>query len=152
MRLYPNLIIVSMNLVGPSLWVFGNSVLTAVNLMSDFNGLRYRGLSLRRLPSNVLTAQGLTFSDATGLDRNIALQVMGGTAAGRGHMSTTYPSKVLSGNLEPAFMIDLAKKDLDIAIKFSKALDVPISLAIQAEKIYADAQSDDRGVGLDRYF
>ena len=94
---------------------------------------------------NVLTAQVLTFSDATGLDRNIALQVMGGTAAGRGHMSTTYPSKVLSGDLEPAFMIDLAKKDLDIAIEFSKALDVPISLAIQAEEIYGDAQADGRG-------
>ena len=70
---------------------------------------------------------------------------MGGTAAGKGHMSTTYPAKVLKGDLEPAFMIDLAKKDLDIAIKFSESLGVPISLAIQAEKIYADAQSDGRG-------
>ena len=42
-------------------------------------------------------------------------------------------------------MIDLAKKDLDIAIKFSNALGVPISLAIQAEEIYADAQADGRG-------
>ena len=94
---------------------------------------------------NVLTAQVLTFSEATGLDQNIALEVMGGTAAGRGHMSTTYPSKVLRGDLEPAFMIDLAKKDLDIAIKFSETLDVPISLAIQAEKIYTEAQVDGRG-------
>ena len=94
---------------------------------------------------NVLTAQVLTFSEATGLDQNVALEVMGGTAAGRGHMSTTYPSKVLKGDLEPAFMIDLAKKDLDIAIKFSKTLGVPISLAIQAEKIYSDAQADGRG-------
>ncbi|MFL2845024.1 MAG: sulfolactaldehyde 3-reductase [Candidatus Puniceispirillaceae bacterium] len=94
---------------------------------------------------NVLTAEVLTFSEATGLDQNIALEVMGGTAAGRGHMSTTYPSKVLRGDLEPAFMIDLAKKDLDIAIKFSKTLDVPISLAIQAEKIYTEAQVDGRG-------
>ena len=94
---------------------------------------------------NVLTAEVLTFSDATGLDRNVALEVMGGTAAGRGHMSTTYPSRVLRGDLEPAFMIDLAKKDLDIAIKFSEALGVPISLAIQAEEIYADAQEDGRG-------
>ena len=70
----------------------------------------------------------------------------GGTAAGRGHMSTTYPSKVLRGDLEPAFfMIDLAKKDLDIAIKFSETLGVPISLPIQAEKIYTDAQADGRG-------
>ena len=94
---------------------------------------------------NVLTAQVLTFSEATGLDQNVALEVMGGTAAGRGHMSTTYPSKVLRGDLEPAFMIDLAKKDLDIAIKFSETLGVPISLAIQAEKIYTDAQADGRG-------
>ena len=94
---------------------------------------------------NVLTAQVLTFSEATGLDQNVALEVMGGTAAGRGHMSTTYPSKVLRGDLEPAFMIDLAKKDLDIAIKFSETLGVPISLAIQAEKIYKDAQADGRG-------
>ena len=94
---------------------------------------------------NVLTAQVLTFSEATGLDQNVALKVMGGTAAGRGHMSTTYPSKVLRGDLEPAFMIDLAKKDLDIAIKFSETLGVPISLATQAEKIYADAQADGRG-------
>ncbi len=94
---------------------------------------------------NVLTAQVLTFSEATGLDQNVALEVMGGTAAGRGHMSTTYPSKVLKGDLEPAFMIDLAKKDLDIAIKFSETLGVPISLAIQAEKIYTDAQADGRG-------
>ena len=94
---------------------------------------------------NVLTAQVLTFSGATGLDQNVALEVMGGTAAGKGHMSTTYPSKVLRGDLEPAFMIDLAKKDLDIAIKFSKTLGVPVSLAIQAEKIYTDAQADGRG-------
>lgn len=45
MCLYPTLIIVSMSLVGPSLWVFGISVLIAVNLMSSFNGLRYGGLS-----------------------------------------------------------------------------------------------------------
>ena len=94
---------------------------------------------------NVLTAQVLTFSEATGLDQNVALEVMGGTAAGRGHLSTTYPSKVLRGDLEPAFMIDLAKKDLDIAIEFSETLGVPISLAIQAEKIYTEAQADGRG-------
>ena len=94
---------------------------------------------------NVLTAQVLTFSDATGLDRDVALKVMGGTAAGRGHMNTTYPAKVLKGDLAPAFMIDLAKKDLDIAIKFSEILGVSISLPLQAEKIYSNAQEDGRG-------
>lgn len=94
---------------------------------------------------NVLTAQILTFSDATGLDRDIALGVMNGTAAGRGHMSTSYPAKVLQGDLTPAFMIDLAKKDLDIALTLSSELGVDLSLPTQAEKIYAQAQENARG-------
>ena len=94
---------------------------------------------------NVLTAQVLTFSDATGLDRDLAISVMSGTAAGQGHMKTTYPAKVLQGDLSPAFMIDLAKKDLDIALTLSKQLNVPLSLAEQAEKIYTDAQKHGRG-------
>ena len=94
---------------------------------------------------NVLTAQILTFSDATGLDRDLAVSVMNGTAAGRGHMSTTYPAKVLKGDLTPAFMIDLAKKDLDIALTLSKELGVSLSLPTQAETIYAEAQEVGRG-------
>ncbi|OED38544.1 hypothetical protein AB833_19185 [Chromatiales bacterium (ex Bugula neritina AB1)] len=94
---------------------------------------------------NVLTAQVLSFSDATGLDRDLALKVMGGTAAGKGHMSTTYPAKVLKGDLEPAFMIDLAKKDLDIALQLAGDLEVPLSLPTQAEKVYLTAQEGGRG-------
>jgi 4-hydroxybutyrate dehydrogenase/sulfolactaldehyde 3-reductase len=94
---------------------------------------------------NVLTAQILTFSDATGLDRYLAVSVMNGTAAGRGHMSTTYPAKVLKGDLTPAFMIDLAKKDLDIALALAKELGVSLSLPTQAEAIYAEAQEAGRG-------
>lgn len=94
---------------------------------------------------NVLTAQILTFSDATGLDRDLAVSVMNGTAAGRGHMSTTYPAKVLKGDLTPAFMIDLAKKDLDIALALAKELGVSLSLPTQAERIYSEAQEAGRG-------
>jgi 4-hydroxybutyrate dehydrogenase / sulfolactaldehyde 3-reductase len=94
---------------------------------------------------NVLTAQVLTFSDATGLDRDLAVSVMNGTAAGRGHMSTTYPAKVLKGDLTPAFMIDLAKKDLDIALALSEHLGVSLSLPTQAETVYRDAQRAGRG-------
>jgi 4-hydroxybutyrate dehydrogenase/sulfolactaldehyde 3-reductase len=70
---------------------------------------------------------------------------MNGTAAGRGHMSTTYPAKVLKGDLTPAFMIDLAKKDLDIALALSQQLGVSLSMPMQAESIYADAQQVGRG-------
>ena len=94
---------------------------------------------------NVLTAQVLTFSESTGLDLDIAMSVMSGTAAGKGHMSTTYPTKVLKGDLTPAFMIDLAKKDLDIALELAAQLGVPLSLPKEAEMVYRQAQVAGRG-------
>ena len=94
---------------------------------------------------NVLTGQILTFAEATGLDRDLAIDVMNGTPAGRGHLSTTYPAKVLKGDLDAAFMIDLAKKDLDIALDLSKDLDVDLSLSTMSETVYARAQATGRG-------
>ena len=38
---------------------------------------------------NVATAEALTLSDAIGLNRDLAMAVMAGTAAGKGHMATT---------------------------------------------------------------
>jgi len=94
---------------------------------------------------NVLTAEVLTLAERTGLDRDLAIKVMNGTPAGQGHMSTTYPARVLKGDLSPAFMIDLAKKDLGIALKLSTALDIPLPLAQTAEQTYETAQVEGRG-------
>lgn len=94
---------------------------------------------------NVLTAEVLTLAEASGLDRDLAIEVMSGTAAGLGHMSTTYPARVLKDDLSPAFMVDLAKKDLNIAIHMSEQFGVPLTLAKPAETIYSAAQVDGRG-------
>lgn len=94
---------------------------------------------------NVLTAEVLTLAETSGLDRDLAIEVMSGTAAGRGHLSATYPDKVLKGDLSPAFMIDLAKKDLGIAIKLSEQIGVHLALARDAESVYSDAQAEGRG-------
>lgn len=129
--------------VRPILECMGNSI---VDCGGPGAGARMKIVNnLMSTSLNVLTAEVLTFSDATGLDRDLAISVMSGTAAGQGHMKTTYPAKVLQGDLSPAFMIDLAKKDLDIALTLSKQLNVPLSLAEQAEKIYTDAQTHGRG-------
>lgn len=94
---------------------------------------------------NVLTAEVLTLAEATGLDRRLAVDVMNGTTAGIGHLSTTYPRKVLKDDLTPDFMIDLAKKDLGIALKVSEQVGVPLNLARQAEPIYSTASGEGRG-------
>lgn len=89
---------------------------------------------------NALTAEVLTLSDASGVDRKLAIEVMSGTAAGRGHMTTTYPSAVLSNNLDPVFMVDLALKDLNIALDVGGAVGVDQTLAKAAAARYGEAQ------------
>ena len=94
---------------------------------------------------NALTAEALTLSDALHLDRSIAIEVMSGTAAGRGHMTTTWPGKVLANDLEPVFMVDLARKDLDIALDLGQQTGVVQTLGAAAAERYGNAQSEGRG-------
>lgn len=94
---------------------------------------------------NVLTAEVLIFSDAVGLDRDLAIDVMRGTAAVKSHMTTTYQKKVLKNDLSPAFMIDLARKDLDIALRFAEDLEIPLKLARESDIFYSQAQEEGRG-------
>jgi 4-hydroxybutyrate dehydrogenase/sulfolactaldehyde 3-reductase len=44
---------------------------------------------------NVVTAEALTLAERSGVDRDLAIEVMMGTTAGQGHLATTYPGKVL---------------------------------------------------------
>ena len=69
--------------------------------------------------SNVVVAEALAIAEGAGLDRDKAIEVLMGTTAGRGHLATTYPAKVLAGDLEPGFMVDLALKDLHLALQMS---------------------------------
>ena len=94
---------------------------------------------------NALTAEALTLADSLGLNRDLAITVMSGTAAGRGHMTTTYPGKVLSNDLSPVFMIDLARKDLGIALALGEQTGVSQTLAAAAALVYEQAQANDRG-------
>ena len=94
---------------------------------------------------NILTAETLTLAKASGLDVNLAVEVMRETTAGRGHMNATYPNQVLSGNIEPGFMIDLAHKDLGLALETTAALRAPAFLGAAARQAYSIAQSNVQG-------
>jgi 4-hydroxybutyrate dehydrogenase/sulfolactaldehyde 3-reductase len=94
---------------------------------------------------NVATAEALTLADVVGLNRDLAIQVMSGTAAGKGHMATTYPNKVLKNDLSPAFMLDLAHKDQGLALDLANALKVETLLGKTTQNIYEQAQAQGRG-------
>jgi 4-hydroxybutyrate dehydrogenase/sulfolactaldehyde 3-reductase len=94
---------------------------------------------------NALSAEAATLSEAIGLEFETALSVMSGTPAGKGHFTTTWPGKVLAGNLEPAFMIDLAHKDLGIALDLANQVHVPMPCGAASRELYSIARAAGRG-------
>ncbi|MBB1199353.1 sulfolactaldehyde 3-reductase [Enterobacteriaceae bacterium 89] len=94
---------------------------------------------------NALSAEAATLCEALGLSLDVALSVMSGTAAGKGHFTTTWPNKVLKGDLSPAFMIDLAHKDLGIALDVANQLYVPMPLGAASREVYSQARAAGRG-------
>jgi 4-hydroxybutyrate dehydrogenase / sulfolactaldehyde 3-reductase len=94
---------------------------------------------------NVTTAEALTLAEASGLDPQLARKVMLGTTAGQGHMGTTYPAKVLRNDLTPGFMVDLAHKDLGLALELASQLGVAVPTALAAGQAYDLARSEGHG-------
>lgn len=95
--------------------------------------------------NNVVTAEALTLAESIGLDVDMAIDVMSGTAAGQGHMSTTYQGKVLKGDLTPAFMLDLAHKDLGLALDLAAQVQMPAPMGAAAREMYTIARGQGRG-------
>ncbi|WED24843.1 sulfolactaldehyde 3-reductase [Vibrio sp. JC009] len=94
---------------------------------------------------NALSAEAATLAEAIGLDFDAAMKVMSGTPAGKGHFTTTWPGKVLAGNLDPAFMIDLAHKDLGIALDLANQVHVPMPCGAASRELYSIAKAAGRG-------
>jgi 4-hydroxybutyrate dehydrogenase/sulfolactaldehyde 3-reductase len=97
------------------------------------------------IASNVVTAEALTLAEQSGLDRDLAIEVMMGTTAGQGHLATTYPAKVLKGDVTPGFMVDLAHKDMGLALDFAAHMKVPLPMGAAARQTYTSAQVQGRG-------
>lgn len=94
---------------------------------------------------NALSAEAAVLCEALGLSFDVALQVMSGTPAGKGHFTTTWPNKVLKGDLTPAFMIDLAHKDLGIALDVANQLHVTMPMGAASREVYSQARANGRG-------
>ena len=100
----------------------------------------FMGISL-----NALTAEALTLAEASGLSIELALQVMRGTIAGMGHMNITYPNKVLRGDLSPGFVVDLAHKDLGLALEMAARNNASVPMGAAAYQSYTAARAHGRG-------
>lgn len=127
----------------PVLMAMGNEL---INAGGPGMGIRVKLINnYMSIALNALSAEAAVLCEAQGLSFDVALQVMSGTPAGKGHFTTSWPNKVLKGDLSPAFMIDLAHKDLGIALDVANQLHVPVPLGAASREVYNQARAAGRG-------
>jgi len=76
-----------------------------------------------------MNAEALTLAARFGLDLETTLDVLNGTTATNGQLTLNYTSKVLRGDVEPGFTIDLAHKDMSLVVNAANAAKVPLPSA-----------------------
>lgn len=92
-----------------------------------------------------LNAEALTLSQRFGLDLTKTLDVLNGTTATNGQLKINWPNKVLAGDTEPGFTIDLAHKDLSLIVQAGNIARVPLPVAAAAREAFSTARA--RGYG-----
>ena len=93
-----------------------------------------------------MNAEALTLASRFGLDIGTTLEVIHGTSATNGQLKLNYETKVLRGDTEPGFAIDLAHKDLSLVVSAANAAQVPMPTGAAAR----EALSFARGAGYGR--
>ncbi len=92
-----------------------------------------------------LNAEALTLSNRFGLDLETTLDVIHGTTATNGQLKVNWPNKVLAGDTEPGFTIDLAHKDLTLIVGAANNQRVPVPVAAAAREAFSAARAKGYG-------
>lgn len=74
-----------------------------------------------------INAEALALGSAFGLDIDTELEVLNGTLATNGFLAVGLKQKSLAGDIEPGFRIDLAHKDISIAVEAANRLALPLT-------------------------
>jgi 4-hydroxybutyrate dehydrogenase/sulfolactaldehyde 3-reductase len=91
-----------------------------------------------------MTAETLALAAKAGLDRETVVEVLQGTAAGRGAINDRFPRKVLSGDVAPEFPVRLGAKDLGLALGLGGEASSPLALGAAARQIFDRALDEGR--------
>jgi 4-hydroxybutyrate dehydrogenase/sulfolactaldehyde 3-reductase len=88
-----------------------------------------------------MNAEALALAQRLGLDLERTLDVLYGTTAINGQLKIAWPAKVLMGDTEPGFTIDLAHKDLSLIVEAANAARVPMPIAAAAREAFSAARA-----------
>jgi 4-hydroxybutyrate dehydrogenase/sulfolactaldehyde 3-reductase len=92
-----------------------------------------------------ISAEALTLGAKLGLSTATMFEVITSSLASNDHLKTYWPTKVLKGDVTPGFAIDLAYKDLSIAVAAAAAAGVPVFTGAAAREALGQARA---GQGL----
>ena len=95
--------------------------------------------------SCAFNAEALALSQRFGLALDKTLDVIHGTTATNGQLKIAWPAKVLKGDTEPGFTIDLAHKDLTLIVDAANAVSVPMPIAAAARESFSAARGQGHG-------
>lgn len=92
-----------------------------------------------------LNAEALALSQSFGLKLENTLNVLYNTSAVNGQLKMNWPEKVLKGDTEPGFSIDLAHKDLSLIVEAANAARVPMPVAALVRESFSAARAQGYG-------
>jgi 4-hydroxybutyrate dehydrogenase/sulfolactaldehyde 3-reductase len=95
--------------------------------------------------NHVLTGEVLALASASGLDRQLTIDLLQNTAAGRGQLLTNYPKKVLRGDTSADFPITMGIKDLSMAINMFETTQSDACFGALARQLFDDAAKAGHG-------
>jgi 4-hydroxybutyrate dehydrogenase / sulfolactaldehyde 3-reductase len=95
--------------------------------------------------SCAFNAEALALSQRFGLSLEKTLNVVHGTTATNGQLKIAWASKVLKGDTEPGFTIDLAHKDLTLIVDAARAAQVPMPIGATALESFSAARTHGDG-------
>ena len=88
-----------------------------------------------------VTAEALTLGARLGLSADLMVKVMSSSLSVNGYLTSYYPIKALAGDIEPGFAMNLAYKDLSIAIDLADELGVPVAAGAAARACVDQART-----------
>ena len=95
--------------------------------------------------SCAFNAEALALSQRFGLSLEKTLDVIHGTTATNGQLKIAWPAKVLKGDTDPGFTIDLAHKDLTLIVDAANAARVPMPIGAAARESFSTARGQGQG-------
>ena len=82
--------------------------------------------------------------EIVGINQDLAVKVLQGTAAGKGQINVNFPKKVLSGDLSPDFPMKMGLKDISLALELGDDKGLSLNLGRISKEYFALASKFNR--------